>query len=606
MAGVQNLKALFEKPKDSISPDRGRSGAISATGLETPSRPLSKVRTSFVSVERTGHRSVSLEGSRNIRSSSINENQKPNGLAIHNNDKSSRVGEPTLSAAFSTGGKKTAYIMNDEERENNIKKAKEISVILTSKDSTAKIKAFQADRLTKFEASPLSITNTTSSTSKKGIQRSPATPRINDIKVIETKSSRQSTLSKADDKSVNRSQIGNFPSHGKKQSQEASKPVRVKKLTPKSPTRPVKLPASLTTHTASSSSKTSRASPSTLSHQTLRRVSSNFQQSTNSQRRMSISSNISLMPKVQIKKKPSNIHLAESSKKPPVQSTVPPDATTKLSFLARMTRPTASTSSKIIEKTTTPSKKSSYTRPTAKNAIKNISKQETKKISSNVKREKKRDIPATKNIDASISDVSKKSLTQSNSNSIKAKHDEAMDRNFSKLDEQERIECTKITSTSEETLVIENANQETEILDAQNKKIELVNTTDNDELNNSTFYPQQENSGSFESDPEIKIEQLNTEELNSADETSPNSDIKQEQSMNPQISSDVEFKEQSSFKSDTNGLSESLQKLTQNGSIDALNIIATLPLPSPSHFESYGSDAFPSPISMKCGSFEDS
>ncbi|POS83018.1 hypothetical protein EPUL_004342 [Erysiphe pulchra] len=555
MAGVQNLKALFEKSNDSTSPDRGRSGASSAAGLETPSRPLSKVRTSFVSVERPGHRSVSLESSRNIRSLSINENEKPNGLALHNNDKKKWVGETTPSTAPSTVVKKVASKVNDEERENDIKKAKEISAVLTSKDSTTRIKAFHADRLSKTDASPIFNKNSASSTSSKGLQRNPATPnhRINDIKVIETKSSRKSTFSNSDSNSVNRSQIGNLSSHGKRLSQEASQPVRVKKLTPKSPTRPVKLPASLTTHTASSSSKTSRASPSVSSHQTLRRVSSNFQQSTSSQRRMSIASNVSSMPKAQIKKKPSNIHIAETGKKPPGQSIVPQDATTKLSFLARMTRPTASTSSKVIEKSATTSKKASSTRPIASNGIKNISlKQENKKVSSNGKREKKQNIPTTKKYRY----LNKMKLW------IKK---------FSKLDDEERKECTNIITIPKENLVIENDNQEKEILNSESKKTELVNTTDNEKLSNSAVKPQQENSGSLKTELETNIKKLNTEVLNSTDKTSLDSSIKQEQLMDSRISSDVGSKELSSFNSDTNGVSDSLQKLTQNGSLDALS-----------------------------------
>lgn len=610
MAGVQNLKALFEKSNDSTSPDRGRSGAISAAGLETPTRPLSKVRTSFVSVERTGHRSVSLESSRNIRSLSINESEKPNGLALYNNVKKTLVDEPTLSTAPSIGVKKASHIINNGVKENDIKKSKESSVILTSKDSTSKVKAFQADRLSKSEASPLSIKKNTPSISKKGSQRSPVTPsrpKINDKKLAETKSSIKSTLSKTDSNSLNRSQIGNHSSHAKKQAREASQPVRVKKLTPKSPTRPVKLPASLTTHTASSSSKTSRTSPSISNHQTLRRVSSNFQPITSSQRRMSIASNISLMPKAQIKKKPSNIHLSESGKKLSVQSTAPESATTKLSFLDRMTRPTASTSSKIIEKSTTINKKSSNTRPTAINGTKNLSsKKDTQKIPSIVKKERKKDVSAIKNTDESISDVSKKSLTQPSSDSIKGEHVEAMDKNFSKLDKEERTECTKVTTAFEENLVTENESQKTQNLNVQNEKTELEISTEIDEINVTAVKTKQENSGSFESEPEIKIEQLNTEEPNIADKISLDTDIKHEQLINSQIISGVESKELSSFKSGSNEVSDSIQNLTQFGSLDALNRIVPLALPSPSHFESYGSDAFPSPISIKCGSFEGS
>ena len=54
-SGVRNIRAMFEAKKESTSPpSRGRSPVGSEGGGSTSSRPISKVRTSFVAVERSG------------------------------------------------------------------------------------------------------------------------------------------------------------------------------------------------------------------------------------------------------------------------------------------------------------------------------------------------------------------------------------------------------------------------------------------------------------------------------------------------------------------------------------------------------------------------
>ncbi|KAH6976917.1 hypothetical protein BKA56DRAFT_58938 [Ilyonectria sp. MPI-CAGE-AT-0026] len=60
MSQVRNLRAMFENKGDTSPPDRGRSSGAStptptpgANGTESP-RPLSKVRTNFVAIEKDG------------------------------------------------------------------------------------------------------------------------------------------------------------------------------------------------------------------------------------------------------------------------------------------------------------------------------------------------------------------------------------------------------------------------------------------------------------------------------------------------------------------------------------------------------------------------
>ncbi|KAI2638637.1 hypothetical protein GGS21DRAFT_488725 [Xylaria nigripes] len=54
MSGVRNLRAMFEQKGDGSLPDRGRSPGFATPSPSASPRPLSKVRTSFVAVEREG------------------------------------------------------------------------------------------------------------------------------------------------------------------------------------------------------------------------------------------------------------------------------------------------------------------------------------------------------------------------------------------------------------------------------------------------------------------------------------------------------------------------------------------------------------------------
>lgn len=53
MSKVGNLRAMFENKGDSSPPERGRSPGLSSAGAESP-RPLSKIRTNFVAIEKDG------------------------------------------------------------------------------------------------------------------------------------------------------------------------------------------------------------------------------------------------------------------------------------------------------------------------------------------------------------------------------------------------------------------------------------------------------------------------------------------------------------------------------------------------------------------------
>ncbi|KAK4177747.1 hypothetical protein QBC36DRAFT_184240 [Triangularia setosa] len=63
MSAVKNLRAMFEQKGETSPPERGRSpGAPFIPGAESP-RPLAKVRTSFIAIEKDGRMGLTREGS---------------------------------------------------------------------------------------------------------------------------------------------------------------------------------------------------------------------------------------------------------------------------------------------------------------------------------------------------------------------------------------------------------------------------------------------------------------------------------------------------------------------------------------------------------------
>lgn len=152
---------------------------------------------------------------------------------------------------------------------------------------------------------------------------------------------------------------------------------------PKSPTRPIKLPASLTAHTASSGSKTATAPPRTSSRQSLSRASGNIQPTNSLQAHHAVSrspSRASTTGKSTLTRKPSTLkpgHSRPSLGPPPAalkkqtsRQSLPQAAPADEGFLARMMRPTTSSASKtIVEKAaplTPPKRSQSVKRPSTK------------------------------------------------------------------------------------------------------------------------------------------------------------------------------------------------------------------------------------------------
>lgn len=141
---------------------------------------------------------------------------------------------------------------------------------------------------------------------------------------------------------------------------------------PRSPTRPIKLPASLTAHTASSGSKTATApTQPTASRRSLSRASGNSQAINTLQAHQPLSRSPSrartaTAPK-SLARKPSTLNKAHRQpslgpppsklKKQTSRQSLPQTAPADEGFLARMMRPTTSSASKTADKAITPPKK---------------------------------------------------------------------------------------------------------------------------------------------------------------------------------------------------------------------------------------------------------
>ncbi|SPJ71458.1 uncharacterized protein FTOL_01186 [Fusarium torulosum] len=436
MSQVKNLRAMFENKGDTSPPDRGRSSGASTpvqgtSGSESP-RPLSKVRTSFVAIEKDGRiglqRNPSHESSVSRRRLSMDTDAEsvstvpdkpsasledaPRGnkpffqeaipesprLPIDppktpteqigavtdqpsvNPDK--QVDQEELSPSLLPAEPAVVSPKKEPEKEPE-KENKPVTPPATNGEPEAIAVKEPASNVTAKTTAPVKTTATkkTTATRPSTISTKPATtkpaaksPAL--AKPTATKPS-ASTTHKPEPKSAPKT-----APVGKKEPRPASrttpapaatrpnvattskKPQPLKPTTsdtgfvkpkPKSPTKPVHLPASLMAPTAASGAKTGRQGRPAASSQTLgvpARPAS---------RASSTGAGASAAKKVQ--RQPSNVGRSRPSLGPPPKKTseqpqTKKDAPVDESFLARMMRPTAASSSKTAEKVpTTPPKK---------------------------------------------------------------------------------------------------------------------------------------------------------------------------------------------------------------------------------------------------------
>ncbi|CAG8975260.1 hypothetical protein HYALB_00007961 [Hymenoscyphus albidus] len=461
--GVRNLRAMFENKDPAESEDRGRSPGSGSLGQEllpsavdselnlqgVPStgaspRPLSKVRTSFVTVERSGQlgnqiglmRADSAASNTSRRRTSIGaEDETVNDMQARKQSvaleqalkKHSAMEEQTQEVVEEKAppAEKTIPVSNGVEKTEPAKPAtpppapsKVEEKVSTGKTNGAAkaptTKPAEKSAATKTATKPVAISTAKPTASSKTdtpralksplFPKTPTTPNRGQTKATEAPAQPKETkpkeaqvkeapvkpketapketttkaTTKRKDTKAPRASLAPKPTATRSSSRppsthtngaapktripkESPPQTGFKKPRPKSPTRPVKLPASLTAHTASSGSKTAASPPrrslsraSGSSHTNSLQAPAAARSPARSPSRVSTTSSVGRKPSTTrqggtrpsigpppaqaIKKKTSRASLA--------QQPAPADE----SFLARMMRPTTASQGKTAEK----------------------------------------------------------------------------------------------------------------------------------------------------------------------------------------------------------------------------------------------------------------
>lgn len=428
MSKISEIRARFERTvsADTSPPtDRGRSPGDStgAGSNSTSPRPLSKVRTAFVTVERSGQLGLQLGTKKDTgvepsiakrrTSFSIDEDDHPETTAERKQSiatemvarkQSTMIDETIPEVAVMTpnetpdkeennplGGKEkvTPAKVEDKKPANGHPHPLNGHANGSSKPTTAKVVEKPAATKTTTKPAPISTAKTTANSKispnkKSPLPKTPTTPskhRMRDPST-NTPEKKLEPEKKASRPSLAPSHTARPPSrphptttaHGSapKNRIPASPPqTGFHKPRPKSPTKPVKLPASLTAHTASSGSKTANPSP---PRQSMSRASGNIQSgTTRSPSRATVTSKTGVTRNPSTAKSttsrpslgppPAHSNLKKQASRASLSQPPPADE----GFLARMMRPTTASASKTAEKTPlTPPKRSQSVKQPAK------------------------------------------------------------------------------------------------------------------------------------------------------------------------------------------------------------------------------------------------
>ncbi len=403
----------------------------------TSPRPLSKVRTSFVTVERSGQMGVALKRensgdpsmSKRRASFSIDEQEHPketaerkesiatefearkNSTIVQDTIPESAIETPTSELDKRIGGPsldqkrdtpKPAKIDSKVEQKKAASGSSNGHANGTTKPAAATSSGKPTTAKTISKPTAISTAKTTATTkaspkkAKTPIPKTPTTPVRSHLKEApaktpdkkpekqpEKKTSRASLASSNIAKPASKPATAAAHGSAPKTRIPASPPqTGFVKPRPKSPTRPIKLPASLTAHTTSSGSKTATAAPPTSTRQSLSRASGNIQPNNSLQAHHAVSrspSRGSTTARSTLTRKPSTLkpgHSRPSLGPPPAalkqetsrKSLPQQTAQADEGFLARMMRPTTSSASKTAEKPppTPPTRSQSVKRPATK------------------------------------------------------------------------------------------------------------------------------------------------------------------------------------------------------------------------------------------------
>ncbi|KAI0976915.1 hypothetical protein F4678DRAFT_128969 [Xylaria arbuscula] len=424
MSGVRNLRAMFEQKGDA-PPDRGRSPGPGGFGTPSPSaspRPLSKVRTSFVAVEKDGRiglrrepseDSVSVSSRRklsndtdattpqfiserpdvfsdkmstttgsglfktNLSHEAIPESPSQDTPAKPSSPKpSSPKSSPPKTSPKTSPNANPDKIIDEEEPQTKMLSGdptessavrlggtvfnEGISDALNGTSTVTKAKA-TAPEGTKEDTEPVPKPTPKTTTTTTPAPVSTAKTTIKAAKSpLTAKPTNGKELTKAASSSANPKRAPALRTSASRAAltSQGTPNTGFVKPKPKSPTRPVKLPSSLTTHTASSAQKHGNTSTVPAPRQSLSRASGNVANSTLNTRspsRNSVSA-VSTSATRTLKHKPSSLGRSRPSLGPPpkleAKEQHPPkrDSQVDEGFLARMMRPTQSSAKKVADK----------------------------------------------------------------------------------------------------------------------------------------------------------------------------------------------------------------------------------------------------------------
>ncbi|KHN97697.1 uncharacterized protein MAM_04712 [Metarhizium album ARSEF 1941] len=389
MSQVKNLRAMFENKGDASPPDRGRSPGITPGGhigdasSNGSSRPLSKVRTNFVAIEKDGRmglrRDHSGESSLSRRRTSVETaDTESNGNYLDNPSTmpSDGVGESSRRNVASKTIFESLRILPHHEKagvpvsgDSDVNRAhteaenKPASPLRQANEQAGTSSAENAEfkSASVMDPSPSTKQNTRSSaqaitTTTGAMRNTSATSAARSSSNTATRSLKIRESSADEIHNVNAGPIPSAKARTVAPGAAKSRTLKTKsqndagfvKPKPKSPTQPVQMPSSLTAPTASSVSKVHVSRQSLFRHigiqdkiiqPTLRSTMSN-----------------STVPQPAIKGKGSSFSKSRPSLGPPPRKQSQLTASQKRQsnvderFLARMMRPTQASSSKATDK----------------------------------------------------------------------------------------------------------------------------------------------------------------------------------------------------------------------------------------------------------------
>ncbi|KAG5987686.1 hypothetical protein E4U52_007317 [Claviceps spartinae] len=377
MSQVKNLRAMFENKDDLSPPDRGRSPGISEskkqddrTPLTGSPRPLSKVRTNFIAVEKDGR--IGLKRDESDEASTSPRRPGPDATDDRKNNTGDQGRETILfKEVVNTSTEKSSHLDTEVERTSDRGGAiAESTAAEISETTTPHLRrerdiglhgvdmregfrpshanetkaGDESNALTKVDCHPplLSVTATDNSTGV-NYARSSVKPRSM------SNESKATTRKKLDSTGLSLQGKASRQHRSVAIKHQSSKTNMSNKL--KSTAEPVRLPSSLKAPTAAAASKVHGPQ---LSHR--ERPGANATVSTSIHPSSKPGSRSQSSNAVD-KKRSSSASSSRPSLGIPPKKISPPTATSKRlpsnideGFLARMTRPTRSSASKLVDK----------------------------------------------------------------------------------------------------------------------------------------------------------------------------------------------------------------------------------------------------------------